>query len=218
MESKYLPCPQCGAPAARIGQGPAHDAGGAGPAGAVRLETERLVLREFGSRDWPRLYAIESDPEAVRYQSFGPRTPDECRAYIRLCARDRAARPRRVYDLAVALRPDGPVIGRCGLKLTGAEPGEATLWYMVDRARWGHGYAPEAARALLDFGFSALGVHRVWADCDPANAASIRVLEKLGMRREGHLVENAWINSAWADSLLYAILDREWRRALHPQR
>jgi ribosomal-protein-alanine N-acetyltransferase len=89
---------------------------------------------------------------------------------------------------------------------------------MVERARWGHGYAPEAARALLDFGFAALGVHRVWADCDPANAAPIRVLEKLGMRREGHLVENAWIKGAWADSLLYAILDHEWRHVPHPQR
>src|SRR6476661_1552447 len=67
---------------------------------AVRLETERLVLREFGPRDWRRLYEIESDPEAVRYQSFGPRTAAESRAYIRLCVRDRAKRPRRVYDLA----------------------------------------------------------------------------------------------------------------------
>ena len=200
-------------PPACIGTGPPHDANLTRPVDAVRLETERLVLRDFGPRDWQRLYAIESDPEAVRYQSFGPRTAEECRAYIRLCAQDRAERPRRVYDLAVALRNKGTVIGRCGLKLTGEEPGEATLWYMVDRARWGHGYAPEAARALLDLGFSALGVHRVWADCDPANAASIRVLEKLGMRREGHLVENAWIKGAWADSLLYAILDREWRHA-----
>ena len=175
------------------------------------LETERLVVREFVPADWQRLYAIESDPEAVRYQSFGPRTPEECRAYVRRCMDDAREQPRSTYDLAVVLRAEDLVIGRVGLQYTGDEPGETMLWYMLDRARWGNGYIPEAARALLDFGFSQLAMHRVWADTDPENAASIRVLEKLGFRREAHLVENAWLHGRWADSLIYAILDREWK-------
>ena len=176
----------------------------------VRLETDRLVLREFLAGDWERMYVIESDPESVRYQSYEPRTPEGCREYMRRCAQDLEDQPRRVYDMAVVLRDADLLIGRCGLKLTGEQPGEAVLWYILDRARWGHGYMPEAARALLEFGFGTLRLHRVWADCDPRNTASIRVREKLGMRREAHLVENAWIKGEWTDSLLHAILDREW--------
>lgn len=176
----------------------------------MRLETERLMLREFVEHDWARLFAIESDPEAVRYQSFGPRTAQESREYVRRCAQDARSRPRRTYDLAVVLRSTDELIGRCGLQRTEHEPGELVLWYMLDRAYWGHGYIPEAARALLDFGFAEVKAHRIWADCDPANTASIRVLEKLGLRREGRLVENAWVHGAWADSLIFAVLQREW--------
>jgi RimJ/RimL family protein N-acetyltransferase len=87
------------------------------------------------------------------------------------------------------------------------------LWYTIHPSYWGQGYATEAAHGLLAFGFGELRLHRIWADCDPANLASVRVLEKLGMRREGHLIENAWIKGAWEDSLIFAILDREWTSA-----
>jgi [ribosomal protein S5]-alanine N-acetyltransferase len=177
---------------------------------AMRLVTARLVLREFVEADWPALYAFESDPEAVRYQSYDPRTAEGCRDLIRLCLADRAEQPRRVYDLAVVRCEEGDLIGRCGLKLVDPALREGKLWYILHRAHWGQGYIPEAARALLDFGFAGLGLHRVWADCDPANAASIRVLEKLGLRREAHFRENARLKGAWVDSLIYAVLDREW--------
>jgi len=179
----------------------------------MRLETTRLVLREFAEADWPALYAFESDPEAVRYQSYDPRTAEGCQALIRRCLADPAERPRRVYGLAVVRRAEGDLIGRCGLKLEDAALREGQLWYILHRAHWGRGYIPEAARALLDFGFGEVGLHRVWADCDPANAASIRVLEKLGLRREAHFREHAWLKGAWVDSLIYAVLDREWPTA-----
>ncbi len=176
----------------------------------MRLETTRLVLREFVEEDWPALHAFESDPEAVRYQGYDARTVEACRAYVRQCLVDPTERPRRVYDLAVVRRVEGDLIGRSGLKIEDAALREGKLWYILHRAHWGRGYIPEAARALLDFGFTEVGLHRVWADCDPANAASVRVLEKLGLRREAHFRENAWLKGAWVDSLIYAVLDREW--------
>ena len=182
----------------------------------MRLVTARLVVREFAEDDWSALHAFESDPEAVRYQSYEPRTAEGCRELIRLSLADPAEQPRRVYDLAVLRRAEGDLIGRCGLKLAGAAQREGTLWYILHRAHWGRGYIPEAARALLDVGFAELGLHRVWADCDPANAASIRVLEKLGLRREAHFREHLWLKGAWADSLIYAVLDREWPTASPP--
>lgn len=108
----------------------------------------------------------------------------------------------------MVLAADARLTGRGGLG--DPDPQQAMLWYTLHPAEWGKGSATEAARALVDFGFRRLGQHRIWADCNPANAASCRVLDKLGLRREGHLIENAWINDAWADPLLEAVLAGEW--------
>lgn len=173
------------------------------------LTTTRLLLRDFDEDDCHATHAYESDPRVVRYQSHGPRTLEESREYIRRVRAESQQVPRRLYDLAVVLAPSGPVIGRCGINLD-SDLRQAALWYVLHRDHWGRGYVPEAARALVDFGFTRLGLHRVWADCDPANTASVRVAEKLGMRREAHFRENAWIKGAWSDSLIFAVLEREW--------
>ena len=176
----------------------------------VRLRTERLLLRDFEPDDWPAFHDVESRAEVTRYQSFEPRTVAESRAYVAAACNEAKKDTRETYDLAVILVSEDRLIGRCGLGLTEPDLGEGMLWYTMHPSYWGRGYATEAARGLVDFGFRELRLHRIWADCDPANVASGRVLEKLGMRREGYLLENAWIKGAWADSLIYAILDREW--------
>jgi RimJ/RimL family protein N-acetyltransferase len=177
----------------------------------VLLTTERLILREFNEDDWQDLHAIESDPEVARYQSFEPRTPAEAMAYVKQTMATARKEPRRTYDLAVVERASGSLVGRCGLSVTNADLRDADVWYTLHRSFWGRGYMPEALRCLVDFGFKKLRLHRIWADCDPFNRASYRVLEKIGMRREAHLRENAWVKGAWVDSLIYAILDREWQ-------
>ena len=176
----------------------------------VLLRTTRLVLREFREDDWPALHAVESLPEVARYQWFEPRTAEESRAYVIGACEGAAEDPRRTYDLAVVLQAEDRLIGRCGLGITDLDLDQAMLWYTLHPAYWGQGYVTEAARELVDFGFRQLQLHRIWADCDPANVASWRVLEKLGMRREGHLRENARIKGEWVDSLIYAVLKREW--------
>lgn len=175
----------------------------------VVLRTERLLLREFAEDDWPALHAVESRPEIARYQSFAARTEDESRACVLGALADATENPRRTWDLAVVLAENGRLVGRCGFGLDD-DRAQAMLWYTLHPDAWGRGYATEAARALVDYGFRELGLHRVWADCDPANAASWRVLERIGMRREGHVREHAFVKGEWVDSLIYAILAREW--------
>jgi RimJ/RimL family protein N-acetyltransferase len=179
----------------------------------MELRTDRLTLREFREDDWPALHDIESREEVARYQDFAPRTRDESRTYVLESIAGARQQPRRTYDLALALKETGELIGRVGLGITDQEIGEAVLWYTLHPAHWGHGFTTEAARAMVDAGIRELGLHRIWADCDPDNVASWRVLEKIGMRREGHLIENAFIKGEWVDSLIYAILAREWQRS-----
>lgn len=181
------------------------------------LSTPRLLLREFEEDDWRATHPYEARPEVVRYLPYGVRTPEESRDYIRRVMGQARETPRHVYDFAVVRRDDNQLIGRCGMRLTAPELREAMLWYVLEPSQWGKGYIPEAARALLDFAFGTLGLHRVWADCDPRNPASFRVMEKLGMRQEAHFRENAFYKGEWCDSLIYAVLDREWRaRAAAP--
>ncbi len=174
----------------------------------MKLVTERLQLRDFEEHDWEAMLAIEGDPEAVRFQSFPPRTEVGCRVYI---ARDVASRsPQRwCFDLAVTLL-DGRVVGRVGLDVKAPERKVAELWFILERASWGQGLMPEAARALLDFGFHEKGLRRVFLECDPRNTPAVRMAEKLGMTREGLLREHTLIKGEWVDSLFYGILSREW--------
>jgi [ribosomal protein S5]-alanine N-acetyltransferase len=176
----------------------------------VLLRTERLTLREFAESDWPALHTFEARPEVARFRPVEPRTAEDCRAYVARAIEGAAADPRHIYDLAVILTSEDRLIGRCGLRITDPELDEGMLWYTLHPDYWGRGYATEAARAMVDFGFRELRLHRTWAGCDPANVASWRVMERVGMRREGHLRENTRIKGIWTDSLIYAILDREW--------
>jgi RimJ/RimL family protein N-acetyltransferase len=110
---------------------------------------------------------------------------------------------------AVELK-DGTYVGDAVLfYMAPAEHRSIELGFSFDPRHQGNGYATEAARALVDWAF-ANGFHRVYGRLEPRNTASARVLEKLGMRKEGVLVENEWIKGEWQSEAVYAILDREW--------
>lgn len=174
------------------------------------LHLARLRLREWRDDDWAQAHVYASDPDVVRYMDWGPNTEEETRAFIRGTAQTRQASPRNRYDLAVALAGTDEVIGGCRIWIESAEHREASIGYSLARAHWGRGYATELARGLLRFGFETLGMHRIWAIVEPENAASARVLEKLGMQREGRLRDHRYAKGRWRDSVLYAILAPEW--------
>ena len=178
--------------------------------GPVRLETARLVLRELEVEDAAATNLWESDPQVVRYQSVDVQSPEESRAYIEEVRREMAEEPRRLWDLGVERRTDGELVGRVGLRIARPAHREAEIWFVLRRDVWGQGHGTEAVSALLDHAFGVLALHRVFGDCDPRNAASAGLMEKLGMRREAHLRENWWLKGEWCDSLIYAILDHEW--------
>ena len=120
--------------------------------------------------------------------------------------------PRRNYEFGVEERESGLLIGNCRLSPTGRNA-EATMGYVYRRDRWGRGYGTEVVIALLDFGFGQLGLHRISASAHVDNAASWRVMEKAGMRREGRLRDGLQMSSGWADVYLYAILASDARPA-----
>jgi RimJ/RimL family protein N-acetyltransferase len=174
------------------------------------LHTARLLLRPLDPSDAPATNAYERDPQVVQYTGHGPLSLEESEARIRRALRFEADVPRRVFEFGVVRNEDGAFIGRAGIGLGESDVRQAALWYLLAPHAWGKGYAREAARAVCDFGFGALGVQRIWADIDPRNRASARVVKALGFRLEAHHVENVLVKGAWTDTLIYAILRREW--------
>jgi len=174
----------------------------------MELTTARLLLRELREDDAQAINAYERDPEVMRYQSRGVLTLEQSLEHIRKSVALAAEKPRVVFDLAVTL--GGEVIGRSGLGIRDAESKRGMLWWIIAPAHQNQGYATEASRALLDLGFGALGLHRIYVDVDPRNLASVKVAQKLGLKAEGQLRENWRVGEEWTDSAIFAALDREW--------
>ena len=120
-------------------------------------------------------------------------------------------RPRIKYQLAITLKSNNLLIGNCGVRMDKADHVEASVGYELDPKYWNNGYATEAAHAIMDFGFSRFGVHRIWAECVADNVGSARVLEKLGMKLDGRLREHQYYKGRWWDTLIYSILADEWK-------
>ena len=181
---------------------------------SVELVGERVVLREFTMADVDAMCAYLSDDEVFRYASWGPLTRDETTAAVREAMEAARATPRADYELAVTLRESGELVGQVTLKKDRYIPRirqrTSELGYMLRRDCWGRGLATEAARLLLDFAFGEVGLHRVFAVVDEDNPASIRVVEKLGFRREARHVKDAFHQGQWFTTLIYAVLGEEW--------
>ncbi|MFB9864065.1 GNAT family N-acetyltransferase [Rufibacter immobilis] len=177
----------------------------------MELTTPRLLLREFKEEDWHFTHLYEADEEVMRYQTSAVRTSQESLEYIQRCLEEAREEPRTLFDLAIVLHSTNMLIGRVGMKVD-YDAEEAVLWYILNQTYWNKGYVTEAAAAMLHYGFEELHLHRIWADCDPRNVGSYRVMEKLGMRREAHFKENIFIKGEWCDSYNYAILDWEWQQ------
>lgn len=175
------------------------------------IRTKRLLLRDFKEIDWRDVHEYASDREVVRYMDWGPNTPEETRRFIKRASATRKRRPRHVYSLAMVSKSEDKVIGGCGINVSNPENREGWLGYCLNRRYWGRGYATETAKALIGFGFGQLNLHRIFATCDPNNTRSARVLEKAGMKWEGHIREHKWAKGKWCDSLLYAVLEPKWK-------
>lgn len=180
-------------------------------------QTDRLVLREMRADDFAAVHAYASDPEVVCWVPWGPNTETDTRDFVAVTMTNSAAEPRLDWILAVEARETPRMLGTAGLYVRYDDQDQAMLGYAFRRDAWGRGYATEAAAAMLELGFDALGLRRIWATCDPDNAASRRVLEKVGMTLEGRMRQDTVIRGQVRDSLVWGILQREWRGRTDPR-
>ena len=177
---------------------------------ALPRRTERLVLRSLRETDAAELLAYRGHPDVCRYLMNEPHDQAGIEAFIA----ERAPRTSLADDrdsVLLAVELAGRVIGDVSLTTANVADRQGEIGWVFHPGHQGHGYATEAAGALLDLAFDEVGLHRVCAQLDPRNTASEQLCVRLGMRQEAHLREESWFKGEWGDLLVYAVLDREWR-------
>ncbi|MFE4664620.1 GNAT family N-acetyltransferase [Streptomyces sp. NPDC056716] len=176
----------------------------------VSRTSERLALRELRADDTDDVLAIYANPQATEHLSFTPRTRQQVTAIVTGSITSATAEPRTEYALAVTSRENDRLIGYTRLAHDPHQQRAATIGFALNPSAWGTGYGTETVRLLLALAFEDLGLHRVWGARSPLNHTSARTLNSAGMLEEGRIREHIHKDGAWRDSVVHAILDREW--------
>jgi len=178
----------------------------------AELAGARVTLRRFHRNDVATFVAYRSDEQVARYQSWdAPYPREEADRFVQEIAGEHPDTPGEWFQFAVALRSTGQLIGDCAAMPHADDPRQCDIGFTLAPEHQGHGYATEAVSLLLTYLFTNRGKHRISAYCDPRNAASVALLERLGMRREGHLRQSTWAKGEWTDDLVYGLLTDEWQ-------
>jgi RimJ/RimL family protein N-acetyltransferase len=178
----------------------------------VQIRTERLLLRPFTERDVDDVWAYQRLPEVARHMLRPAFDRDGSAAFVRVVMAETAIHAAGdTITFAVVLSETNRVIGEVALTVHSLVHRGGELGYALDPGHQGRGYATESAEALLRLGFTELGLHRVIARCSARNTASARLMARLGMRCEAHLLGVRKVGGRWRDELVYAILADEWR-------
>jgi ribosomal-protein-alanine N-acetyltransferase len=172
------------------------------------VRTARLNLREFAKTDFNAIYAFSSDPRVTKFLFFGPRDAENTADYLEGLLASQEETPRSRFELAVEEIASGRVIGACDLSLI--ERNVVDLGYMLGLPDWGKGYATEIALALVDAAFFDLRAERIISTVDVNNQASIRVLEKIGMRWEAVFRKHRRAKNRWWDCHLFVLPREVW--------
>jgi RimJ/RimL family protein N-acetyltransferase len=172
------------------------------------LETERLILRKLKEDDFDAVYSYINCAETGIYFPWGSNSEEEARYYIALAITEAGKEPIFHYHYAAVRKETDKLIGGCRVSCDGS------LCWVLHRDYWNQGFGTEMGKAMMQYGFEELNLHRLFATCDTENTGSYRLMERLGMRREGTFLEyrppNKLSDKKYGDCFIYAILKDEW--------
>src|SRR5262245_57342823 len=176
------------------------------------IETDRLRLRGMTPADLDDLQAMFGREDVSRYLMWDAMDLERVTALLeRRVTQTSMEKEGEGLAFALEVRATGRFVGEVILRWLSEESRQGEIGWALHPAAQGKGYATEGAREMLRLGFEQLGLHRIIAECDPRNEASIRVMERLGMRREADHIDAMWLKGEWVGSTIYAMLEDEWR-------
>jgi RimJ/RimL family protein N-acetyltransferase len=163
-------------------------------------------------QDAREIFSYRSDPEIYQFQSWQPKTIEEVEEFIINRIVSEPNQPNTWFQLSICKIGSNEIIGDCGLHFLENDSKQVELGITIKRDYQGCGYAAEAMKLIFEFLFRDLKKHRIIASVDPNNIASIRLCERMKMRKEAHFIESIWFHDRWLDDVVYAILDYEWKK------
>ncbi|MBY8086566.1 GNAT family N-acetyltransferase [Vibrio fluvialis] len=173
-----------------------------------KLETKRLLLRDMQLTDEDAFVTMSQDAKYQRFYDEGDCKPEKYRELTQLFVTQAMESPRMSYQLAVECKETGQFIGTVCLRLE--DNGQASMGCAFSRAAQGRKLSFEAAQALANFGFANLSLHRIYAETISENLPAIRLCQSLGMRKEAHFIEHRYFKGKWWDTVVLAVLRKEW--------
>jgi len=177
----------------------------------IKIQTSRLLLTPVLRKDLADTHKLLSLPETDRYNALGiPKYQKDTAAHLNKWIQEMKEKEVSNYTLAIRLQSDNAYLGLLGIKVAPAKFQKAEIWYKLHKDHWNQGYGTEAAKAVIDYGFLKMNLHRIEAGAAVSNKASIRVFEKIGMVHEGTKRRNLPLIDGFADNALYAVLRDEY--------
>ena len=177
----------------------------------LEIRTARLHIRNLKEKDLNDFYVYRSNPEIVKYQDFDIMSFEKAKTFI-VAQKDRSfGVPGQWVQYGIEKKTSGKIIGDCAVRLEESDTRIAEIGITISHLHQKNGYAKEAMLGLIDFLFAVKKIHRIVETVDVENGASIRLIESLGFRKEGHFIENLFFNEKWGSEFQYAMLQREWR-------
>ncbi|MBS2211817.1 GNAT family N-acetyltransferase [Carboxylicivirga mesophila] len=176
----------------------------------MKLQTKRLIIRPIDADDATALFKYRSDKEANQYQGWIPETIADAEAFIAKVAKQVNV-PDTWFQLVLIEPATQQIIGDVGLHFFDSDNQQVEIGCTIDKTFQGRGFATEALEVVVDYLFNHLSKHRIITSIDPANSSSIKLVERLGFRKEAHFVQSLLINGQWVDDLVYAVLKKDWK-------
>jgi len=175
------------------------------------LYSKRIILRAIENDDKEEIFEYRSDPDVYQFQKWKPKTLSDIDAFmIKIVAEPNI--PGTWLQLAIIQRESNKIIGDCGVHFLSDDPEQVEIGITLNRKYHGKGYASEALTLVFDYLFNSLYMHRIFASIDPENKSSLRLMERMKMRKEAHFRKSTKIEGKWFDDLVYAMLSEEWRK------
>lgn len=169
------------------------------------IPTERLYTRDFELTDFSAVHEYGKIPEFSQYEQWGPNTEPHSQQFIEQSIEKAKHKPRYDYEMAIILKSTNQLVGSARISRDTESSHVGNIGYAINPKFQGYGYATEIAMALIKFGFESLNLLVIYATCDTRNNASIRVLEKVGMHRVGHMIGDRKIRGKIYDSYRYEV-------------
>jgi len=177
----------------------------------MNLETKRLIIRPMTLDDKFEVFEYRSDTETNKYQGWIPETMDDVESFIGKISKQ-INEPETWFQFVIVEKETQKIVGDMGIHFFDSENKQVEIGCTLNKNFHGQGYATESIKRVIDYLFKELKKHRIIASIDPDNTNSIRLVERIGFRKEAHFVESLFIHGKWADDVIYAMIEKDWEK------